>query len=311
MNINDCIVKLAYAVRDAVRPHLGTAQAKKSAGRTESGDEEFAIDEIAERAIEEFIDAHRLPVAYYSEGRGLVQSPNPQYLLIIDPIDGTRPAMVGLEGGVVSIAAAPYSLDACLRDVTFGCVLELKYDRLYTAEKGGTVRFMDQGIERHPRLTTITDLDHISWSFELAGRPVERVTRALGSLIDRSSIRGGVFVITGTAFSLTRLVSGQFDAVVDVGIRVLRDYPELLEEFNTAGLGAPLGAFPYDIAAAVLIAETAGCVVTDAYGNSLGPTPLLDTSASNISSVVAASNAELHSKLLAEIDRSIRGMRLP
>ena len=75
-----------------------------------------------------------------------------------------------------------------------------------------------------------------------------------------------------------------------------------------SGLGTVIGLFPYDIAAAVLIAETTGCHVTDAYGNSLGDVPLLDTSEESIRSCVAASNPILHERLLAEIDERMKAM---
>jgi myo-inositol-1(or 4)-monophosphatase len=95
---------------------------------------------------------------------------------------------------------------------------------------------------------------------------------------------------------------------VDVGDRVFRDYPNLRAQFLQAGLGSVMGLFPYDIAAAVLIAERAGCTVTDAYGNSLDSTFLLDTSEQNIRSCLGASNPVLHEKLLAEIEKGMRGI---
>ena len=308
MDINSAVVELAYAIRRALKPHLGLQSSKRLAGKTASGDEAFAIDEIAERVVADFIRKHNLPVAYYSEGRGFTEFGRPRHLLIIDPIDGTRPAMVGLEGGVVSIAVAPYSMDATLSDVTFGCVLELKADRLYTAIEDGAVSIRADGADLPVILTATTDLDRTSWSYEIAGRPILPDTQVLSPLIDKSSLRGGAFVISSTAYSLTRMVSGQFDAVIDVGNRIFRDCPNLRGEFIEAGLGAVMGLFPYDIAAALLIAETAGCCVTDAYGNSLGPTALLDTSEQNIRSCVAASNPILHRMLLDVIEDRMRAL---
>jgi len=308
MDIERAVVDLAYAIRRAVRPHLGKAASKEVTGKASSGDESFAIDEVAEKAVAEFIAHHDLPVAYYTEERGLVECARPDYLLVIDPIDGTRPAMVGLEGAVVSIALASYSREACLRDVTFACVLELKEDRLLTASRGGNARMRYQDTDQPIRLTLVSELDKMSWSFDIAGRPMEYVAKVIGPMVDRSSLRGGVFVINSIAFSLTRLVTGQFDAVVDVSNRILRDHPELQKDFIEAGLGTVIGLFPYDIAAAVLIAEAAGCHVTDAYGNSLGDVPLLDTSETNIRSCVAASNPVLHEKLLAEINERMKSL---
>ncbi|MHB0913755.1 MAG: inositol monophosphatase family protein [Armatimonadota bacterium] len=304
--MENAIIEMARAIRRAVRPHLGRAASKQTVGNTESGDAEFEIDEIAERAIDEFICKHDLQVAYYSEGRGLVTRGRPEHLLIIDPIDGTRPAMAGLEGGVVSIARAPYSAESCLADVTFGCILELKTDRLYTGARGGGVAIHEGERELPVDLRLITEIERMSWSYEFAGRPVELIAAVLGPMIDRSSITGGVFVINSTAFSLTRLVTGQLDAVVDVGKRILEDRPQLREHHVRAGRGSVIGLFPYDIAAAAVIAETAGCTVTNARGDSLGGTALLDTSEGNISSILAASNPVLHEKILVEIEAGIR-----
>ena len=45
------------------------------------------------------------------------------------------------------------------------------------------------------------------------------------------------------------------------------------EEFERVGGGAVLNNSPYDLAAAALILEEAGAVVTDAYGRPLGAVP--------------------------------------
>lgn len=305
MDITSAVTDLAYGIRGAVRPHLGLHSSKLVTGKAESGDETFAIDDIAEHVVEDFIHTHNLPVAYYTEDRGFVKRDGAQCMLVIDPIDGTRPAMVGLEGAVVSIAVAPYSTEACMSDVSFGCVLELKTDRLFTASRGGRVQIRQDNADFPVNLTMNTDLDKMSWSFEIAGRPTAPIASVLSPLLDASGLRGGVFVINSIAFSLTRLVCGHFDAVIDVGNRILQEMPDLRDQFVETGLGSIIGLFPYDIAAAALIAETAGCTVTDAFGNSLASTALLDTSEGNISSCVAASNRALHEKLLDKIESGI------
>jgi myo-inositol-1(or 4)-monophosphatase len=91
----------------SLKPHLGRQGSKLPAGKTSSDDEEFAMDEVAECAIDDFLREVSLPIAYYSEDRGLVESGVPEYLLVIDPIDGTRPSMVGLEGGGIESDTAP------------------------------------------------------------------------------------------------------------------------------------------------------------------------------------------------------------
>lgn len=306
MDVCSAAIDLAYAIRNAVSPHLGAPSAREITGKASSGDDAFAIDDVAERVIEEFIRDNQLPVAYYTEGCGLVAHGPAEHMFVIDPIDGTRPAMRGLEPCVVSIAVAPNSHDACMSDVSFGCILELKADRLFTAERGGTARIRENGRELPVSRTNTDDIARCSWSFEVVGRPFQYTAQILAPIVNRSGIRGGVYVFSSTAFSLTRMLTGQFDAVLDVGNRIFRDFPGLRDEFVEAGFGNVIGLFPYDIAAAAMIAETAGCTVTDAYGKSLGPTPLLDTTESNIRSITAASNPILHEKLLAEIEAGVR-----
>jgi len=89
------IQRLCGEVRDAVRPHVGTAGARDIEGTGASGDATFAIDEVAERRVEDFL-REMGEIAYYTEDRGLVVNGYPEYLLVIDPIDGTRPAAAGL-----------------------------------------------------------------------------------------------------------------------------------------------------------------------------------------------------------------------
>ncbi len=92
---------------------------------------------------------------------------------------------------------------------------------------------------------------------------------------------------------------------MDIGNRILRDIPASRERFVELGRGKPMGLFTYDIAAAALLATEAGAIVTDAHGHSFDDTPLLDTSESNVKSIVAASTPELHKKLLEAIDAGI------
>ncbi|MGL5811415.1 MAG: hypothetical protein ACRCYQ_15855, partial [Nocardioides sp.] len=69
-----------------------------------------------------------------------------------------------------------------------------------------------------------------------------------------------------------------------------------------------LHLFPYDIAASVLLAHRAGLAITDAYGNPLGETRLLDLSPANQQSCIAAANEKLHSKILDSIDWNLKSI---
>jgi myo-inositol-1(or 4)-monophosphatase len=66
---------------------------------------------------------------------------------------------------------------------------------------------------------------------------------------------------------------------------------------------------PYDLAAAALIVEEAGAVVTDAYGGPLAERPMLGSGAEFQLSCVAAASPELHETILRELDLGIERLR--
>ena len=87
--------------------------------------------------IEDYLKETNLNVAYYTEDKGLIKNaPSPDWILIIDPIDGTRPAFSGLESAVVSIALCPYSDSPTFKDITHSVILEFKSGNLFCAELG-------------------------------------------------------------------------------------------------------------------------------------------------------------------------------
>ena len=311
MTPQETVVALAKHIRDTVRPHLGRAQARRITGTAVSGDATFAIDDIAEQAIVEFIDREGLSVAYYSEDKGLIEfGSSPEAVLVIDPIDGTRPAMAGFEQCVVSVAWADYTANPTLGDVHYGCIAELKRNDLFVAERGrGAAWYDDQGERRPVSLLAIDEPSMVPLSFELAGRPMEYVAPVLSGIVDRAGIKGGCFLFNSTAYSLTRLLTGQLAAVLDVGPRILQDQPATRERFVEIGGGKAIGIFTYDIAAAALIAEEAGAAVTDASGRSFKKVPLLDTSEGNLQSLCAASNSRLHAELLNIVQSGMDRLR--
>jgi myo-inositol-1(or 4)-monophosphatase len=127
----------------------------------------------------------------------------------------------------------------------------------------------------------------------------------IGDLIDASSLGGASFELGSAAFEMTRIVTGQLDAVVEPGPRLVDDVPGMRAEFERVGGGSVLNNSPYDIAAATLILEEAGAVVTDAYGRPLAPNPLLGSGHEFQMSVVASGNPALHAAILEALDAGI------
>jgi len=301
----ELVLGLAVALRDEVLPALGDHAGRAHTGPGAGGDITFAIDERAEAFMERFLAEQAADVAFYSEDRGLV-SPggHATWVLVVDPIDGTRPAMAGLEAACVSVAAARLDAQGQARmgDVEVGCVVEIKSGREFVAERG-------RGLDPAPSLSSNRDLSRMFWAYGLRGRPVRAVAEVLGELIDGSSVGGGTFDLGAATYDLTRIVTGQLDAYIEPGSRMVAEVPGMREQFERVGNGVVLNNSPYDLAAAALILDEAGAIVTDAAGGPLADRPLLGSGAEFQLSCVAAANPELHEAIVRELDLGVERLR--
>jgi myo-inositol-1(or 4)-monophosphatase len=108
---------------------------------------------------------------------------------------------------------------------------------------------------------------------------------------------------------MTRVVTGQLDAYIEPGPRMIDDVPAVRADFERVGDGAVLNNSPYDLAAAAICLQEGGAIVTDAYGQSLAERPLLGSSHDFQMSCVAAANTELHAGICAELDAGIERLR--
>jgi len=292
---------LARRVREAVAPSLGSPAARAGVGVAPGGDVTMAIDEIAEQVTEQCC-ADAGDIAFYSEDRGYVEIGRPRAILLVDPIDGTRPAAAGLESCCVSVAVLPPSRDATLGDVEFGVVHEIKHGHRFFARRGeGTTIEQADGLLAPIVLSPNVDLRALFWTAGLRGRPVVPMAVALEELVDGSSMHGGFFDLGSATFNMTRLVTGQLDAYVDLGWRIVHELPELEPAFRVAGDGAVCTNFPYDVAAAALIVSEAGGVVTAADGRPLAPSPAVGSGDGFGVAVLASASQALHERLLDAI----------
>lgn len=297
--MREIVLELALALRERVLPELGSHAGREHSGEGEGGDVTFAIDEMAESYMEEHLAREAPGVAFYSEDRGMVTpAGDPEWVLIVDPIDGTRPAMAGFEAACVSVAAARLDSEPTMADVEVGCVVEIKSGATFLAERGA-------GVEPAPRLSANTDLARMFWAYGLRGRPVRVIAEVLADVIDASSVGGGTFDLGSATYDMTRVVTGQLDAYIEPGPRIVADVPGMREAFEALGGGAVLNNSPYDLAAVALICEEGGAVISDAYGDSLADRRLLGSGAEFQISCVTAATQELHAVICERIDAGV------
>jgi myo-inositol-1(or 4)-monophosphatase len=304
--MRDLVRALALAVRERVLPSIGSHAARAHAGDAAGGDVTFAIDADAEALVRSFLAEHAPDVAFYSEDAGLVLPGGgaPKSVLVVDPVDGTRPALAGLESCCVSVAAAPYGDDVTMADVTSGCVVEIPSGRVFLAERGAGL--IEGG---PPRLSTNERLDRMFWTFGFRGRPARPLTEVLGDLIDASSVGGATFDLGSACFDTVCVVDGRLDAYVEPGPLLVEDVPGMRAEFERIAGGAVLNNSPYDLAAVALIAEEAGAVVTDARGERFDERPLLGSAAEFQMSVAIASNEALHAQIVDAVANGLARLK--
>jgi myo-inositol-1(or 4)-monophosphatase len=305
--VRDLVRDLSLALRERVLPMLGSHAGRAHAGELAAGgDVTFKIDEEAEALLESWLRERAPEVAFYSEDRGLVMPGRgtASDVLVVDPIDGTRPAMAGLESCCVSVAAAPLREGVTMGEVSVGCVVEIPSGAVFLAERG-------RGVVEAPslRLSGNDRIDRMFWTYGFRGRPARPTVEVIGDLVDASSVGGACFELGSAAFDMTRVATGQLDCYVEAGPRLVADVPGMEEEFRRVGGGELLNNSPYDLAAAALVLEEAGAVVTDAYGEPLSGRPLLGSGAEYQMSIVCAANAGLHAAVLEQIDLGIARLR--
>jgi myo-inositol-1(or 4)-monophosphatase len=189
-------------------------------------------------------------------------------------------------------------------DVTVACVVEIPSGTVFLAERGRGV------VEGPPlRLSANERIDRMFWTYGFRGRPARPTIEVIGDLIDRSSVGGASFELGSAAFDMTRVVTGQLDCYVEAGPRLVADVPGMEDEFRRVGGGELLNNSPYDLAAAALVLEEAGAVVTDAYGEPLSGRELLGSGGEYQMSIVCSANRKLHDAVLEQVDIGIARLR--
>src|SRR5450759_4181462 len=275
----DRLVDLCGHLREVVLPSLGQHAARDHAGIAVGGDVTFGIDELAEK-------------------------------LLVEYMRDELPTWAGCEMACVSIAAVPPLPAPTMGDVVAGVVQEIKGGDLFVAEKGAGFSMKRSSGADIPFLPTErTALESLFWTLGFRGRPAVILASVLEELIDVSSVGGAAFDIGSATFSVTRILTGQLDAYVDIGPAIIEAHPWVEAEFRRVGRGNVLCNSPYDLAAVHVLGREAGVPIGDAAGRPLDDKPVLGSSAEYQLACIAAGNQELQDSLIEVVQRGIRDLR--
>ncbi len=221
------------AASDSISDLTGTDAAGIIVRMGADGTPTAKIDIAAEDAIVEVLKADGRSMRIISEELGeRILGNSPEFSVVIDPLDGTYNASVGIPFYNVSIAVASLNLSY----VKFGYVSNLALCEEYYAEAGKGAYLNGKRVKTSMN-SELRELCVCVYGYR---QNVER-TRKIYKNVRRVRLFGSV------ALELCYVASGRLDALVDVR-RALR---------------------VTDVAAGQLILTEAGGLVTDGGGNSL------------------------------------------
>lgn len=127
----DALEEIAQRVRDKVWSLPETFDKGLELYMGADGTPTSNIDKVAEDVILECVNEMQLPVNVLSEEAGFIDR-NMDRTLVIDPIDGTYNAILGVPFFSVSMAVGTSSMN----DIEYGLVRNIVTDDTYKAEKG-------------------------------------------------------------------------------------------------------------------------------------------------------------------------------
>lgn len=128
----ETLVRLSYAVHNAVRLVLTSPHKEREVAMGASGSPTAEIDRVAEAQVLSFLEQERIPWNVLSEELGFIDRGGHD-LLVLDPVDGSHNALRGLPFATVSLALGREKLS----DVRVGVVHDIDTGLTFWATQGG------------------------------------------------------------------------------------------------------------------------------------------------------------------------------
>jgi len=285
--------------REAVRQALLTADSREmtKVAAITAADTIYGIDMIAEAALLNFIEAHQheapafVLVGEFETGDALTfGNGQPQFRVLLDPIDGTRMLMHKKSSGWILTGMAPERGDATrLADIFFALQTELPPPKQTFGDTLWASQFSQAYGERENLLTgestplllggdAADDLMHGFISFvNLFPRGKQLLAKLEEEFLYSPAVSGAAADNLPIFEDQHLSTGGQLYALMTGQMRLVADFRPLLNQhWRQRHEPTLLCAHPYDLATA-LIARKAGVSLFDQRGASLdGPTEPTD-----------------------------------
>ncbi len=171
------------------------------------GDRSYAFDLAAERTVINVVTDKLKNVAIISEELGVTGSGNPEYYILIDPVDGSRNASRGIP---IYSTTLVISKSISSRDIVAAGVIDHISGEIYIGEKGGTVLVNSQG----PKLSNIHSLKDSYLIVSMWSIRDERYREWAERIICNSGFSS---FLASTALEISYILAGRVEGYVCLG----------------------------------------------------------------------------------------------
>ncbi len=263
----DVCGKIIHEVEKAISPLFGEKNSGKTVKMGADGTPTKYIDQVAEEKVIEILKDVKRPITLVSEEIGefkIMDEPS-EVIFVVDPLDGTVNALknipaYGISIAIVNATEKPLS-ELNLEDVEMGFVKNFATGDLYEAFKGSGAYLNNKIMNPSSQ----NNLAHSSIGAYIRGPKMNRLNK-LGNSVRRIRLLGSV------AIELCYVADGTYDAFLDIrgNLRII------------------------DIAAAKLIIEESGGIITDDNGEKLNNR----LNVKERTSIIAACNLKIYNDII-------------
>ncbi len=124
-----------------------------------NGDTTWRIDIISEKMIIEKLKEEEIPCIIVSEEHEKLKLNDvPEYIFVLDPIDGSFNLVKGIPFASVSVAVAKYKRNATLSDLFYSIVVNIFEEEIFEAYKGKGSKFNGKAVHVNKRY----DIDNLT-----------------------------------------------------------------------------------------------------------------------------------------------------
>lgn len=311
-------INLARKVRVAALSKFGQYQGTAKIDQ-KSHDESFAVDAPAEKIIEDVYKQaweKEKMYGFVTEEQGIVlPSGKPEWMMMWDPVDGSRTAQAGDEQSTVTMVGirGDKKDDPKMKDIEFGVTVALKEkDQMYVTDKTGVYQIDEKGkvTKLKPIQGISNDLSNTNLVWEFFSTNLDKMGSIMAPLTN--SVRSSMVYPCGSYMALSVMRQGKIH--VDVRKKAFDEFGKQTEIVKS---GTKVVKFltPMDVAAQYNMIKQTGGVVTDADGRSMDEKPLWMLDANNTFKLegsidwVAAPTPELHRQTISKLNEGFNNFR--